>query len=118
MARAGNGKAHCTFEEVREKYAQSGRFYHTLDHIENGLETVERLGSHARNQNAVKLAAWLHDVVYESRATDNEERSADQPIKSRSFSHQCVAPCYDEDRRACHEKESLATELDCLTWTR
>jgi predicted metal-dependent HD superfamily phosphohydrolase len=69
--------ADCTFEEVREQYAQSGRCYHTLDHIENVLETVERLGSHARNLNAVRLAAWLHDVIYDSRASDNEERSAD-----------------------------------------
>jgi predicted metal-dependent HD superfamily phosphohydrolase len=103
VARAGNGKAHCTFEEVREKYAQSGRFYHTLDHIENGLETVERLGSHARNQNAVKLAAWLHDVVYESRATDNEERSADHAESGCARDYQsrwptgCVPDSEDEN---------------------
>jgi hypothetical protein len=29
------------------------------------------------NLNAVKLAAWLHDVIYESKASDNEERSAE-----------------------------------------
>jgi predicted metal-dependent HD superfamily phosphohydrolase len=66
-----------TFEEVREYYAEPGRFYHTLDHIHNVLETVESLGSSTRNLNAVKLAAWLHDVIYDSRAADNEERSAD-----------------------------------------
>ena len=66
-----------TFEEVREHYAGPGRFYHTLDHVETVLETVESLGSYARNLNAVKLAAWLHDVIYDSKASDNEERSAD-----------------------------------------
>ena len=66
-----------TFEEVREHYAEPGRFYHTLDHVENVLETVENLGSYARNLNAVKLATWLHDVIYDSRASNNEERSAD-----------------------------------------
>ncbi len=65
------------FEEVRELYAGPGRFYHTFDHVETVLETVESLGSYARNLNAVKLAAWLHDVIYDSRASDNEERSAD-----------------------------------------
>jgi predicted metal-dependent HD superfamily phosphohydrolase len=65
------------FDEVREHYAEPGRFYHTLDHVQSVLETVESLGVHSRNMNAVKLAAWLHDVVYDSRASDNEERSAD-----------------------------------------
>jgi predicted metal-dependent HD superfamily phosphohydrolase len=66
-----------TFEDVREHYAGPGRFYHTLDHVQNVLETVESLGSYARNLDAVKLATWLHDVIYDSRASDNEERSAD-----------------------------------------
>jgi predicted metal-dependent HD superfamily phosphohydrolase len=65
-----------SFEEVREHYAEPGRFYHTIDHIQSVLKTVESLGSHARNLNVVKLAAWLHDVIYDSRASDNEERSA------------------------------------------
>jgi predicted metal-dependent HD superfamily phosphohydrolase len=66
-----------TFEEVGEHYGGPGRFYHTLEHVRNVLQTVESLGSHARNLNAVKLAAWLHDAIYDSRASDNEERSAD-----------------------------------------
>ena len=45
-----------TFEEIREHYAGPGRFYHTLDHVQSVLETVESLGSYARNLNAVKLA--------------------------------------------------------------
>ena len=66
-----------TFEEIQGYYAGPGRFYHTLDHVQNVLEIVESLGSYARNLNAVKLATWLHDVVYDSKASDNEERSAD-----------------------------------------
>jgi predicted metal-dependent HD superfamily phosphohydrolase len=66
-----------TFEEIRAYYAGPGRFYHTLDHVQNVLETVESLGSYARNLNAIKLATWLHDVIYDSKASDNEERSAD-----------------------------------------
>jgi predicted metal-dependent HD superfamily phosphohydrolase len=66
-----------TFEDVCEQYVGPGRFYHTLDHIQNMLVTVESLGSYARNLNAVKLATWLHDVIYDSRASDNEDRSAE-----------------------------------------
>ena len=65
-----------TFEEVRKHYGGPGRFYHTLNHVQNVLQAVESLGSCARNLNAVKLATWLHDVIYDSRASDNEEQSA------------------------------------------
>jgi predicted metal-dependent HD superfamily phosphohydrolase len=65
-----------TFEEIVQAYSGPGRFYHTLDHVMDVLNTVERLAALARNLNAVKLAAWLHDVIYDSKASDNEERSA------------------------------------------
>jgi len=65
------------FEDIHQHYTGPGRFYHTLDHIGAMLETVECLGSHARNLNTVKLAVWLHDVIYDSKASDNEARSAE-----------------------------------------
>jgi predicted metal-dependent HD superfamily phosphohydrolase len=64
------------FEEVCEQYSEPGRYYHTLDHVRYMLNCVDSIGLHARNVNAVRLATWLHDVIYESRASDNEERSA------------------------------------------
>jgi len=70
-------KADRKFEEISMSYAGPGRFYHTLDHVLAVLGTVESLASRAKNLNAVKLAAWLHDVIYDSKASDNEERSAD-----------------------------------------
>jgi len=66
-----------TFEEIAEAYSGPGRFYHTLDHVMDVLATVDGLAAHARNLNAVKLAAWLHDLIYDSKASDNEERSAE-----------------------------------------
>jgi predicted metal-dependent HD superfamily phosphohydrolase len=65
------------FEDLCRRYAEPQRHYHTLAHIQKVLNTVESLGLHCRNANAVKLAAWLHDVIYDSRAADNEERSAE-----------------------------------------
>jgi predicted metal-dependent HD superfamily phosphohydrolase len=65
------------FEDICKHYTTPGRLYHTLDHIGAMLVTVDSLASFARNLNAVKLAVWLHDVIYDSRASDNEERSAE-----------------------------------------
>src|SRR5438128_684518 len=64
------------FEEIAKSYAGPGRFYHTLNHVLDVLDTVESLASHPKNLNAVRLAAWLHDVIYDSQASNNEERSA------------------------------------------
>jgi hypothetical protein len=70
-------KAEQWFDEVRKAYAGPGRFYHTLDHVQAVLGMVDSLASFAENSNAVKLAAWLHDVICDSKASDNEDRSAD-----------------------------------------
>jgi predicted metal-dependent HD superfamily phosphohydrolase len=37
---------------------------------------VEALAAKAHFPEVVKLSAWLHDVIYDSKASDNEERSA------------------------------------------
>jgi predicted metal-dependent HD superfamily phosphohydrolase len=65
------------FDEIATAYAGPGRFYHTQDHVLAVLATVESLAPHAKNLNGVKLAAWLHDAIYDSKASDNEERSAE-----------------------------------------
>ncbi len=70
-----------SFAEVCAHYAAPGRFYHTLDHIRDMLGTVASLAAHVRNLHAVKLAVWLHDVIYDSKASDNEERSADHALR-------------------------------------
>jgi predicted metal-dependent HD superfamily phosphohydrolase len=65
------------FGDISKHLAEPGRFYHTLQHVKDALEIVEELRSCTRNLKAVKLAVWLHDVIYDSHAPDNEERSAE-----------------------------------------
>ena len=68
------------FDDVCLAYSGPGRFYHTLDHVLAVLATAGSLASYTKNLNAVKLATWLHDVIYDSRASDNEERSAEYAL--------------------------------------
>jgi predicted metal-dependent HD superfamily phosphohydrolase len=73
-----DGVAHAAdevFADLFRRYGEPGRHYHTLDHIAAVLDTVVRI--EPAPAPALLLAAWLHDVVYDSRASDNEERSAE-----------------------------------------
>jgi predicted metal-dependent HD superfamily phosphohydrolase len=61
------------YTDLATRYCEPGRFYHTLEHIAAFLDVLQGLGD---SPAALALAAWYHDAVYDSRAADNEERSA------------------------------------------
>lgn len=57
-------------------YGDPQRRYHDLHHLADVLDHVDSLAAVATDPEAVRLAAWFHDAVYEPTGTDNEERSA------------------------------------------
>ncbi len=65
------------FAEIANHYTEPSRYYHNLEHVQSMLNTIESLSASAFRPNEIKLAAWLHDVIYNSKAGDNEERSAE-----------------------------------------
>jgi predicted metal-dependent HD superfamily phosphohydrolase len=65
------------FTDLAAAYSSPGRHYHTLDHVRDVLETATSLWGGPVPLPALLLAAWLHDVIYDTHAADNEERSAD-----------------------------------------
>jgi predicted metal-dependent HD superfamily phosphohydrolase len=72
----GTGGARLVFDELAARYRTSDRHYHDLRHVLAVLDVVQALvGSTA--SPALLLAAWFHDAVYDPRAADNEERSAE-----------------------------------------
>ncbi len=73
---AGPTTVQDVFRLLVDHYGSGPRFYHTLGHVQEVLATVEPLLGRARDAAAVRFAAWFHDVVYDPRAADNEERSA------------------------------------------
>ncbi|MEH2137963.1 HD domain-containing protein [Nostoc sp.] len=64
------------FNSLVEAYSTPDRYYHTLKHIDRVLSTVQILQGYTNNLAAVQLATWFHDVMYDTKAQDNEERSA------------------------------------------
>jgi predicted metal-dependent HD superfamily phosphohydrolase len=56
-------------------WSEPHRRYHTVEHLRSVLQHVDELATHADDPDAVRLAAWYHDTVYQG-AADDEERSA------------------------------------------
>jgi len=63
-------------QEIGRAYAEPHRHYHTLEHIAHVLSLFDGARAHVRDADAAELALWLHDLVYDPRAKNNEARSA------------------------------------------
>lgn len=70
-------------------WSEPHRRYHSVEHLRNILAHVEELAGYAEDADAVRLAAWYHDAVYEGRP-DDEELSAQRA--EAELSHLKVAP--------------------------
>lgn len=64
------------FADLVAAHSARERYYHTLEHVYAVLTTIDILSRYAINLPAIQLAAWFHDYVYDTHASDNEERSA------------------------------------------
>jgi predicted metal-dependent HD superfamily phosphohydrolase len=66
-----------SFEELVSRYSEPDRHYHNAVHIVTALKHFDTFRGLARRPALVEFALWLHDVVYDPRASDNEAKSAD-----------------------------------------
>ncbi|MFQ4141652.1 hypothetical protein [Chlorogloeopsis sp. ULAP02] len=64
------------FTQLVTAYSSPGRYYHTLEHIDHVLNTIQTLQNQVQDLPAVQFAAWFHDVIYDAQAQNNEENSA------------------------------------------
>jgi predicted metal-dependent HD superfamily phosphohydrolase len=65
----------------RAAMSEPHRHYHTLAHVEAMLSHIPE-GAESRELVA---AIWLHDIVYDPTAGDNEERSADRAMEDLKY---------------------------------
>lgn len=70
-----------SFSLVQDAYTEPHRHYHTVDHINACLGHLEQHAGLAENLDAVEYAIWMHDVVYDTHASDNEAKSAELAVR-------------------------------------
>src|SRR5690606_17676045 len=61
--------------DLLARWREPPRHYHTADHLAVVLAVVDEHRAHAADPDAVRLAAWYHDAIYDPRRVDNEEAS-------------------------------------------
>lgn len=62
--------------EIRSNYSRAGRYYHTLTHLDNLLAELLPIKNNIDDWQTLIFSIAYHDIVYNSRKQDNEEKSA------------------------------------------
>ena len=62
--------------DLLRRWGEPHRHYHTANHLTVVLAVVGEQAGHVADPDAVRLAAWYHDAVYDPHRVDNEEASA------------------------------------------
>ena len=60
-----------------DAYSEVQRHYHSIQHIVECLEHFHQIKTYLDDTLSVELAIWFHDVIYNPKAHDNEQQSAD-----------------------------------------
>lgn len=88
--------------DLRARYSEPQRHYHTWQHIEELLALFDEIEPRLADRQAVLFAILYHDAIYDPTARDNEERSV-------LLLHQQAAGLLDPDSLARAEAMVLAT---------
>jgi predicted metal-dependent HD superfamily phosphohydrolase len=88
------------FGHLVARYSEPHRAYHNLVHINDVLTTFASEAHTTQNGDAVRLALWYHDAIYDygPQAKDNELKSAEyaqRELNKLGVSGSIVAQVYD-----------------------
>jgi predicted metal-dependent HD superfamily phosphohydrolase len=67
------------------RYRETHRAYHDVAHVLSCLDLAASVRQQLDVPFEVEIALWYHDAVYEPRASDNEERSAQLAAAELAF---------------------------------
>jgi predicted metal-dependent HD superfamily phosphohydrolase len=72
----GHDAGRAVFDDLYTRYSAADRRYHDIHHIENCLQLFDTVRALAAQPDAIELAIWFHDAIYDSHKSDNEASSA------------------------------------------
>lgn len=72
---AGDGQA--VHADLIRRWSEPQRAYHNLEHLAHCLAELDAVAELVTERDAVEFALWFHDAVYDPKAGDNEELSAE-----------------------------------------
>lgn len=65
------------WSEIEKKYCEKGRYYHTLEHLENMFSELDAVKDEIENFPVLSFSVFYHDVIYDAASKSNEEKSAE-----------------------------------------
>jgi predicted metal-dependent HD superfamily phosphohydrolase len=68
------------WNEIYSAYSSEGRYYHGLEHLRSIFRLTEEEVLSTTDRQALNLAVFYHDIVYDFERKDNERKSADLAI--------------------------------------
>ncbi len=72
-------------DKLLAHYSGPGRFYHTADHVLKCLDTLDLYPAAIDDPDAVELALWYHDAVYDAKAPAGTNEAASAQLFWREF---------------------------------
>jgi predicted metal-dependent HD superfamily phosphohydrolase len=87
------------WQEIKQRHSGERRFYHTLDHLKNLLSQLSKVKDQIRDWDVVLFTLFYHDVIYNSKKSDNEEQSAklaEKRMKELSLPEDMIQTCVQQ----------------------
>lgn len=69
------------WQEIEKNYTSKGRYYHNLQHLDSIFHELNAVENEINDSEVLALSVFYHDVIYQSTAKDNEEKSAKLAIQ-------------------------------------
>jgi predicted metal-dependent HD superfamily phosphohydrolase len=104
------------FDEVNAYYSEPGRYYHTPKHVEHCLRQFDQAADRMDDADAVEMAIWFHDLVFDVSAADNEAQSARRFVElaDESMAPEFKTRVYDLIMATAHPRLPKTTDQEFM----